>query len=90
MNISTDYFFDSSALQIYTELVSDYLPEFLKGFEYTPWVWSLIGSAIIGLSGIFPLLIIPSVQTNNNVTKDKKKGDVKELIVETEDRKENF
>lgn len=87
MNISTDYFFDSSALQIYTELVSDYLPEFLKGFEYTPWVWSLIGSAIIGLSGIFPLLIIPSVQTNNNVTKDKKKGDVKELIVETEDRK---
>uniref|UniRef100_T1GWB6 Uncharacterized protein n=1 Tax=Megaselia scalaris TaxID=36166 RepID=T1GWB6_MEGSC len=85
MNISTDYFFDSSALQIYTELVSDYLPEFLKGFEYTPWVWSLIGSAIIGLSGIFPLLIIPSVQTNNNVTKDKKKGDVKELIVETED-----
>lgn len=87
MNISTDYFFDSSVLQIYSEIVSDYLPDFLKGFEYTPWVWSLVGSAIIGLSGILPLLIIPSAQNNNNNvdTKDGKKK-VQELNKEIEDR----
>lgn len=86
MNVSTDYFFDSSVLQIYSEIVSDYLPDFLKGFEYTPWVWSLVGAAIIGLSGIFPLLIIPSIQTNNNVA-SKDKGEQKDLIQEIEDRK---
>lgn len=28
-------------------------------FEYQPWVFSLLGSAMVGLSGILPLLIIP-------------------------------
>lgn len=28
-------------------------------FEYQPWVFSLLGSALVGLSGIFPLFIIP-------------------------------
>lgn len=28
-------------------------------FEYTPWVFSLLGSTMIGLTGIFPLLVIP-------------------------------
>lgn len=87
MNISTDFFFDSSALQIYTEIVSDYLPDFLKGFEYTPWVWSLMGSAIIGLSGIFPLLIIPSGPTNNNNVDKHDKGKQQETNKEIEDRK---
>lgn len=89
MNISTDYFFDSSVLHIYTEIVSDYLPDFLKGFEYTPWVWSLVGSAVIGLSGILPLLIIPG-PTNNNVASSKDRGDQKDLTPEFEDRKYIF
>lgn len=80
MNITTDFFFDSSVLQIYTEILSDYLPDFLKEFEYTPWVWSLIGSGIIGLSGILPLLIIPSAHINN---KQDKTSSSKEI----EDRK---
>lgn len=28
-------------------------------FDYTPWLFSLLGSTMIGLTGIFPLLIIP-------------------------------
>lgn len=28
-------------------------------FEYTPWLFSLLGSTMIGLTGIFPLLVIP-------------------------------
>lgn len=28
-------------------------------FEYTPWLFSLLGSTMIGLTGIFPLLLIP-------------------------------
>lgn len=28
-------------------------------FEYQPWFFSLLGSAMVGLSGVFPLLVIP-------------------------------
>jgi zinc transporter 13 len=28
-------------------------------FEYQPWLFSLFGSAMVGLSGVFPLLVIP-------------------------------
>ncbi|KAG8036357.1 hypothetical protein G9C98_003679 [Cotesia typhae] len=28
-------------------------------FEYQPWIFSLLGSAMVGLSGVFPLFIIP-------------------------------
>ncbi|KAF7990879.1 hypothetical protein HCN44_000684 [Aphidius gifuensis] len=32
---------------------------FINYFEYQPWIFSMLGSAIVGLSGVFPLLIIP-------------------------------
>ena len=28
-------------------------------FEYQPWFFSLLGSVMVGLSGVLPLLIIP-------------------------------
>nr|CAD7588359.1 unnamed protein product [Timema genevievae] len=31
----------------------------LPNVEYHPWVFSMIGSTLIGLSGVFPLLVIP-------------------------------
>ena len=34
------------------EVLADY-------FEYQPWLFSLLGSAMVGLSGVFPLLVIP-------------------------------
>lgn len=54
-------FMDETLLYIYQE-VQHYIPEYVKSleFEYTPWVFSLLGAAMIGLSGILPLLIIPS------------------------------
>ncbi|XP_063976545.1 zinc transporter ZIP13 homolog [Diachasmimorpha longicaudata] len=33
--------------------------EFVNYFEYQPWFFSLLGSVMVGLSGIFPLLVIP-------------------------------
>lgn len=42
--------------QLYTmDVVNSVIPT----FAYYPWVWSIIGSVIVGLSGIFPLLVIP-------------------------------
>jgi hypothetical protein len=31
----------------------------VTNFEYHPWIFSVIGSAVIGLSGVFPLFVIP-------------------------------
>lgn len=42
-------------------LLELYIPEYIRTIEYVPWVFSLLGSALIGLSGILPLIIIPSV-----------------------------
>ncbi|CAD6995170.1 unnamed protein product [Ceratitis capitata] len=57
-------FFDEQFAQIYTHLVQNYVPDFImeasKHFVYTPWVFSLLGSVVIGLAGILPLIIIPS------------------------------
>lgn len=51
---------------VYKTLLIDYIPDswitvmsLLPNFEYHPWLFSVIGSAIIGLSGIFPLFVIP-------------------------------
>ncbi|KAK9501838.1 hypothetical protein O3M35_012492 [Rhynocoris fuscipes] len=30
-----------------------------SNLDYNPWLGSVIGSIIVGLSGIFPLLVIP-------------------------------
>lgn len=35
------------------------LEDLFNYFEYRPWLFSLIGSAMVGLSGVFPLLVIP-------------------------------
>lgn len=61
MNTTLTPFMDETLRYIYEE-VQFYIPEYVKGFEfeYTPWVFSLLGAALIGLSGILPLLIIPT------------------------------
>lgn len=52
-----------------TVLLDLYVPEYL--FHYVPWVFSLIGSALIGLSGILPLIIIPSVEEGKEIKNRK-------------------
>lgn len=59
MNISTA-FMDEAMVFLYREVFEAYVPECVKSLEYTPWVFSLLGSALIGLSGILPLLVIPA------------------------------
>lgn len=53
---------DETLQYIYQEVVQNYIPDYIKAieFEYTPWVFSLLGAALIGLSGILPLLVIPA------------------------------
>lgn len=58
MNISTP-FMDETFKYICNEVFENYVPEYFKDFGYTPWVFSLLGSALIGLSGILPLFVIP-------------------------------
>lgn len=62
MNTTTNYF-DEHIVYMYTQIVNNYMPDFMKGYEYTPWIFSLLGSVVIGLSGILPLIIIPTEQT---------------------------
>lgn len=63
MNISGSLL-DDTFVFLYREMMDNYVPSCIKSLEYTPWIFSLLGSALIGLSGILPLVVIP-------VTKDK-------------------
>lgn len=54
------------------ELLDLYLPEYIRTMTYVPWVFSLLGSALIGLSGILPLLIIPSHNETDKEMKNRK------------------
>lgn len=58
MNLSTA-FMDETFVYLYREVMENYVPAYFKSMEYTPWVFSLLGSALIGLSGILPLAVIP-------------------------------
>lgn len=53
------------------ELLDLYLPEYIRTMTYVPWVFSLLGSALIGLSGILPLLIIPSQSETDKEIKNR-------------------
>lgn len=66
MNTTLSPAMDETLRYIYLEVIDKYTPDYIKTieFEYTPWVFSVLGSIVIGLSGIFPLLIIPSDTTD--------------------------
>ncbi|KAG5672959.1 hypothetical protein PVAND_003046 [Polypedilum vanderplanki] len=50
----------NSSMDAISTILDLYVPEYIKTIEYVPWIFSLFGSALIGLSGILPLLIIPN------------------------------
>lgn len=62
---------EETMLHIYNEVFETFVPDYFKSMEYTPWVFSLLGSALIGLAGILPLLIIPK-ESSSKDTKDCK------------------
>lgn len=41
-------------------LLEIYLPDAIMNITYVPWMFSLLGSLLIGLSGVLPMIIIPS------------------------------
>lgn len=61
----------NESLDTLTVLLDLYVPEYLRQITYVPWVFSLIGSALIGLSGILPLIIIPSVEAGKDIKNRK-------------------
>lgn len=64
---------DETLQYIYVEVIERYLPECISSieFEYTPWVFSIIGATLIGLSGILPLFVIP-IDVSGKEFKDRK------------------
>lgn len=46
--------------------VPEYVSVYIRTIQYVPWIFSLLGSALIGLSGILPLIIIPSGETGKD------------------------
>lgn len=53
---------DETLRYIYAEIIEPYTLEYAKAFEfeYRPWLFSILGSMALGLSGILPLLVIPA------------------------------
>ncbi|EDW84015.1 uncharacterized protein Dwil_GK13376 [Drosophila willistoni] len=60
MSTNSSSFFEEHFAMLYSNLMNQYVPEYFHSFQYTPWIFSLLGSVVIGLSGIFPLFIIPT------------------------------
>ncbi|XP_067007722.2 zinc transporter ZIP13 homolog [Anabrus simplex] len=58
---------DGTIWHVYRTMFGQFIPEplfimavsMLPNLEYQPWICSMIGSFVIGLSGVFPLLVIP-------------------------------
>lgn len=61
----------NESLDTLSVLLDLYVPEYLRQITYVPWVFSLLGSALIGLSGILPLIIIPSVEEGKDIKNRK-------------------
>ena len=52
----------NTSMDTITTLFDLYMPDYIRTIHYVPWLFSLLGSALIGLSGILPLLIIPNIE----------------------------
>lgn len=57
--------FNSSAVCLYPDIMFEYLPEWLLGNGNLSWFCAMIGSLLVGLSGVLPLLVIPIDETDN-------------------------
>lgn len=62
--------FNSSGTCVYQQIMIDLIPAWILGTESLPWVWATLGSLLVGLSGVLPLLVITIDETD-----DLKKGE---------------
>ncbi|KAL3269788.1 hypothetical protein HHI36_008848 [Cryptolaemus montrouzieri] len=49
---------NSSFREPYEAVLFDYVPAWLFSMEYIPWLWAILGSVLVGLSGVLPLFLI--------------------------------
>lgn len=80
MNV-TNLTMDQTLIKLYYDVIEPLVPAFIKSADYEPWVFSLMGSALIGLAGILPLIIIPdSTVANKNKDPKSKENDRKYIL----------
>lgn len=48
----------SSLREPYDAVLLEFVPSWMFTMEYIPWLWAIIGSILVGLSGVLPLFII--------------------------------
>jgi hypothetical protein len=65
---------DETIQYYYKEVMEHYMPEYIKQMEYTPWIFSLLGSALIGMAGILPLILIPDTAAVDPKANGKQAG----------------
>lgn len=59
MNFTSPFLMDETWQYICTEVTAA-IPAFVYDIPYRPWVFSVLGAVLIGLSGILPLVLIPA------------------------------
>lgn len=74
MNV-TSQTMHQTLIDIYFDLIEPLVPAFIKSADYEPWIFSIMGSALIGLAGILPLIIIPVDTAQNNKDPKSKEND---------------
>lgn len=60
------YEYNNIILDYYSLFIDHYafkLPENFDITNYYSWIWAMLGSVVVGMSGIFPLLVIPLDET---------------------------
>lgn len=73
MNSTLTPTMDETLHFMYVDIFETYIKENIKAYdlEYYPWVFAVLGSILIGLSGIVPLLIIPADVGGGDDFKDR-------------------
>lgn len=65
----TDDFTMSNVFRTFKQFTSiEFINNVIPAMEYNPMLWSLLGSVVVGLSGVVPLLVIP-IEEGANLNK---------------------
>ncbi|XP_075229101.1 zinc transporter Zip99C [Lycorma delicatula] len=76
----TNEFIISDVFRTFKQFTSmEFINNVIPAMDYNPLVWSLLGSVVVGLSGIFPLLVIP-IEEGENLNKGASGRTLKVLL----------
>lgn len=79
-NNLTDDFIMNDVFRTFKQFTSmEFINSVIPAMEYNPMLWSLVGSMVVGLSGVFPLLVIP-IEEGANLNKGASGRTLKVLL----------